>query len=387
MRDRRSPVRRARVSSDENDGVQPVAESTPARFATLDVHVAGSASASMIELIGRPVAHARHRYLLGQTFRVWRGSHVDGVLLVYSRQVAKQTEAFIDEQLYLLAELGSPPIVAVMDGCVGVSRDVIDEDEAALREKCERFGLDANSMPILRTSADIVLRGTEPWASEFHALHEAMDRTFLPTDRGGRERLIFTSSGVRLGRVAAQRPRALSKSRSGRPLVSGQVIQGEINVGDEADLLVAHYLRRIEVTRIENDVAHEIEIASPGAWVTLEIARLPGRSAGGPTPALVAPGMLVGSRTLTITVHIAHVWQSARGKIGPSYRVGQYVQVTLPPGCLPHSDCRVGGVDYDADGCVLRLESQRPIVHDSLDPEGPVIVRGEGTAVGRIIRP
>lgn len=383
MVERRPRSRRARVSSDDIDGVHPQAEIDAARFATLDVHVAGSVSASMLELLTKPIAHATHRYLLGQTFRVWRGSHVDGVLLVHSRQVARQTEAWIDEQLFLLSELGAPPIVTVMDGCVGVHRSVIDDEEGEFREKCERFGLDANSMPIVRTSADIVLRKTEPWASEFHAVYEAMDRTFLPTDRGGRDRLIFTSAGVRLGRVSTQRPRALSKSRSGRPLVSGQVIQGEITVGDEADLLVAQYLRRIEISRIENELAHEISIASPGAWVTAEIARLPGRSAGGPTPAIVAPGMLVGARA--ISVEISRVWQSPRGKISPEYRLGQRLSVTLPPGCLPPCDCRVVHVDRHDDRCTLRLESVSNIVWDSLDPEGPVIVRGEGTAVGRII--
>ncbi|MFO0661913.1 MAG: hypothetical protein U0165_19080 [Polyangiaceae bacterium] len=337
----------------------------------------------MLEVLTRPQGSPNHQYVFTQCLRAWKGSRVDGVVFVYSRQVAQQTASLVDEQLFVLGALRPAPVVVVMDGSIGVSDDLLDDDEAELRARLEYFGLDGNGAPIVRTSADVVLRGTEPWASEFRSVQDVMDRTFLPLEREGRDRLMVSSSVPRLGGSSTPKSRALTKSSAGRPVVHAFVLQGELRINDEVDLVVSNQVHRMRARKLEDAQRHPAERIERGHWAAVELAGATPRTTAGVSVALVHPRSLRSSRSLTVSV--SHMWQQGRGITVPDFQRGQTLLVTTSPGCLPPHLCRVVLVDRRANDIVLMLESQHAILTDRFDLSGPVILRGGGTAVAQVI--
>jgi uncharacterized protein YunC (DUF1805 family) len=292
------------------------------------VGVIGNPSDAMATLLLRGAIGSKQRFAFHRDPAVTGDARPDAVLLAATVDHGVSGAGY---EMFRVIESGVGITAVAIDGCDGVE-EMLDEIEQGVREQIESMGGAANDVRIVRVDAAAYLRESDRWALATHELFEELDHLVTPRDLAHRP-LLVNSMGEKELRSTGILHAVPQLSRDGTWMIQGQVLRGELEVGQAIDLFQPGRFRRCNVSRMVSLRRAPFDPpfvrAKPGDWIRVFVSLLDAPTYRGHFCGAISLRL---PRTLVCTIRRG--WSAATGFSSMPFEKGERVLVDSSPGWL-----------------------------------------------------
>jgi elongation factor Tu len=274
-------------------------------------------------------------------------AQVDGAILVVAAAEGAMPQT--REHVVLARQVGVPYVVVALNKADTVDDpELLELVELDVRALLTRYGYPGADVPVVAVSATGALAGEERWVASVLELLDAVDR--------------YVPDPVRV----LDRPFLMSVENvmtiSGRgTVVTGEVEQGVINVGDAVDIVGLGPTRPTVVTSIES--FHKTAGQAMAGDNTALLLRGVKRGEVGRGHVVVAPGSVAPHRRFEAQIYALHPEEGGRHTpFFDGYRPQFFFRTTDVNGVLQVADG--GEMVIPGDTAVVTIELGKPIAMD-----------------------